>query len=192
MPILSILEVSIRNNINTILTSHFTDSDWIINQKNGFMSHTSLSYRHPLTSRVIHNHFLKKSVEKLEEKLTRHGLPLSSGKIISSQNFGFWTELFELTFYKILSGRPIQIFTNLPANTNRIDVLDRLNKIKNFRNRISHSEPICFRNNNIDFSDALDVYNCTMELFEWIDPELKNFIKDVDSVSISISRTEKV
>lgn len=33
LPILSILEVVIRNKTNTILTSYFTDSDWIINQK---------------------------------------------------------------------------------------------------------------------------------------------------------------
>ena len=192
LPLLSILEVSIRNNLNTILTSHFTDSDWIINQKNGFMSHASLTYRNPLTNKIVRNHFLKKSVEKSEAKLTRQGLPLSSGKIISSQNFSFWTELFELTFYRILNGRPIQIFTNLPSNTNRIDVMNRLNKIRNFRNRISHSEPICFLNNNIDFSDAIDVYDTIIELFDWMDPELKKFIKDIDSVSVKINSAQKV
>lgn len=59
MPILSILEVSIRNGLNTILTAHFTDPDWIINQKNGFMSHASLTYLNHLTGRIVHNHFLK-------------------------------------------------------------------------------------------------------------------------------------
>lgn len=192
LPILSILEVVVRNKINTILTSYFTDPDWIINQKNGFMSHPSLTYRHPLTNRIIHNHFLKKSVEKSENKLHRHGLPLSSGKIISDQNFGFWTELFELTFYRILSGRPIQIFTNLPPNTNRIDVMNRLDKIRSFRNRISHSEPICFHNNNIDFTNAIDVYNTILEIFDWIDPELRKFISDIDSVSVKISNAQKI
>ncbi len=192
LPVISILEVVIRNNINTILTSHFTDSDWIINQKNGFMSHASLTYHHPLTNKTIHNHFLKKCVEKSENKLTKHGLPLSSGKIISDQNFGFWTELFELTFYRILRGRPIQVFNNLPPNTNRIDVMNRLDKVRNFRNRISHSEPICFHNNNIDFSNAIDVYDTIIELFDWIDPELIKFIKDIDSVSVKISNAQKV
>lgn len=192
LPVISILEVVIRNNINAILTSHFTDSDWIINQKNGFMSHASLTYHHPLTNKTIHNHFLKKCVEKSENKLTKHGLPLSSGKIISDQNFGFWTELFELTFYRILRGRPIQVFNNLPPNTNRIDVMNRLDKVRNFRNRISHSEPICFHNNNIDFSNAIDVYDTIIELFDWIDPELIKFIKDIDSVSVKISNAQKV
>lgn len=131
-------------------------------------------------------------MEKSEHKLTRYGLPLSAGKIISDQNFGFWTELFELTFYRILSGRPIQIFGNLPANTNRIDVLNRLNKIRNFRNRISHSEPICFIDNTIDFSEAIDVHNTIIELLNWLDPELERFTKDIDSVSVRITNSQRI
>ena len=192
MPILSVLEVSIRNGLNTILSAHFTDPDWIINQKNGFMSHASLSYYNASAGRIVHNHFLKKAVEKSEKKLKRYGLTLSAGKIISDQNFGFWTELFELTFYKILSGRPIQIFGNLPTGTNRIDVMNRLNKIRNFRNRISHSEPICFTNNIIDFSEATDVYATIIELFNWIDPELEKFIKDIDTVSVKITNAQRI
>lgn len=42
-PILSQFEVILRNSLNTILSSHFRDPDWIINQKNGFMRHLSLS-----------------------------------------------------------------------------------------------------------------------------------------------------
>ncbi len=192
LPILSVLEVSIRNGIDTILTSYFNDPDWIINQKKGFMSHKSLTYSNPLTNKITQNYFLKKCVEKSEYKLRRYRLPISAGKIISDQNFGFWTEMFELTFYKILKGRPIQVFKSLPPNTNRIDVLSRLNKIRNFRNRISHNEPICFDSNNIDFSNAIDVHNTIIELFDWIDPDLKVFIEDIDSVSVKINNAQKI
>lgn len=41
-PVLGIIEIAIRNNINEALTAHFGDSDWIINQKTGFMSHRNL------------------------------------------------------------------------------------------------------------------------------------------------------
>ena len=97
-----------------------------------------------------------------------------------------------MTFYRILSGRPIQIFGNLPANTNRIDVLNRLNKIRNFRNRISRSEPICFINNTIDFSEAIDVHNTIIELLNWLDPELERFTKDIDSVSVRITNSQRI
>lgn len=134
---------------------------------------------------------MKKSIEKSENKLHRYGLPLSSGKIISNQNFGFWAELFELTFYRILSGRPMQISTNLPPNTNRIDVMNRLDKIRSFRNRISHNEPISSHNNTIDFSNAIDVYDTILEFFDWINPELRKFIRDIDSVSVKIANAQK-
>jgi hypothetical protein len=43
-PLLSILEVVLRNRINDVLSEHFDDTNWIINQKNGFMSDPSLTY----------------------------------------------------------------------------------------------------------------------------------------------------
>ena len=192
LPLLSLLEVVVRNKINAILTDYFNDNDWIINQKNGFMSHPSLSYIHPVSKKLQENHFLKNSVLKSESKLKKQKLPISSGKIISDQSFGFWTELFELTFYKILKGRPIQIFTNLPSNTSRIDILHRLNKIKNFRNRISHNEPICFSNTNIDFTEAMDVHDTIIEIFNWIDPELKQFISDTDTVILKVHHAKNI
>ena len=41
-PLMGVLEVVLRNRINDTLTVHFTDPDWIINQKTGFMVHPSL------------------------------------------------------------------------------------------------------------------------------------------------------
>lgn len=42
-PLLSQFEVVLRNSLNIILSSHFRDPDWIINQKTGFMRHASLN-----------------------------------------------------------------------------------------------------------------------------------------------------
>lgn len=190
--ILSILEVVLRNKISEKLSSHFSDPDWIITQKTGFMVHPRLSHIHPVTGRMVHNHFLKKSVEKAEDKLTRRGVTITTGKIIADQNFGFWTELFERTFYIILSGVPIQIFNHLPAGTSRVDILNRLSKIRKFRNRISHHEPICFNATTIDFTYAEDVYNTIIELLNWIDPNLTKFTADIDQVTKKINIARRV
>lgn len=45
-PVLSQFEVVLRNCLNNKLSVYFADTDWIINQKNGFMRHTSLSKSH--------------------------------------------------------------------------------------------------------------------------------------------------
>lgn len=43
-PILGVMEVVLRNRLNTLISAHFSDPDWIINQKTGFMSDPSLRY----------------------------------------------------------------------------------------------------------------------------------------------------
>lgn len=191
-PILGILEVTLRNRINTILSGYFTDPDWIINQKTGFMIDSSLTYRDYRTKKMVTNDYLKSSVEKSEKRFRRLKIPVTSGKIIADQTLGFWTDLFELSHYRILRGRPIQVFNHLPAGIGRIDVCERLNKVRKFRNRINHNEPICFNGNNIDFNYAEDVYNSIIELISWIDPELIDWIKNMDSVMIKINNAKKI
>ena len=191
-PILGILAVILRNKINIILSGYFVDPDWIINQKAGFMIDPSLTYRDHRTRRIVTNDYLKTSVEKSENRLRRIRIPVTSGKIIADQTLGFWTNLFELSHYRILRGRPIQIFNHLPSGIGRIQVCDRLNKIREFRNRINHNEPICFNGNNIDFNYVEDVYNSITQIINWIDPELINWIKDMDSIMIKISNAKRI
>lgn len=105
-PILSQFEVVLRNSINLKLSHHFSDIEWIINQKNGFMRHNSLRYSH---------FFLKSCVQKSENKLTRRLIPITSGKIISDQTFGFWLALFLPHHYSLIGGQPIQIFIHKPV-----------------------------------------------------------------------------
>lgn len=191
-PILGILEVVLRNKISIILSGYFVDPDWIINQKTGFMIDPSLTYRDRRTGRMVTNDYLKTSIEKSENRFRRIRIPATSGKIIADQTLGFWTNLFELSHYRILRGRPIQIFNHLPSGIGRIQVCDRLNKIREFRNRINHNEPICFNGNNIDFNYVEDVYNSIIEIITWIDPELIIWINDMDSVMIKINNAKRI
>src|SRR5690606_7743813 len=61
-PILSQFEVVLRNNLNIILAAHFADTDWIINQKTGFMGDNSLRSSH---------YFLRTCIQRTENKLSR-------------------------------------------------------------------------------------------------------------------------
>jgi hypothetical protein len=191
-PILGIVEVILRNKTNSILSIYFNDSDWIINQKNGFMVDSTLTYRDSKTGKLITNDYLKKSVEKSENRLKKLKVIVTSGKIIADQDFGFWTDLFELTHYKILRGKPIQIFNHLPTGIGRTDICERLNKVRKFRNRINHNEPICFKDTNISFTNAEDVYNSMTELIKWIDPEILDWIKELDSVQKTINDAQNI
>lgn len=182
-PILSQFEVVLRNSLDLKLSSYFNDHDWIINQKNGFMKNPSL---------VKSQFFLKKSIQKSEIKLNRRAIPITSGKIISDQNFGFWLALFLPHHYSLIGGQPIQIFQHKPLEEDRASLYAKLNEIREFRNRVNHCEPICFSGQNLDCSYALSVRIKLYSLIEWIDPNLIPFFKKIDTVQNDVIRLQEI
>ena len=191
-PLLGVIEVVLRNRLNDILTAHFKDPDWIINQKTGFMSDPSLRFTYKRTGLKKTNDFLKTEVNKAEKRLLKAKTPITSGKIIAEQTLGFWTDLFEVHHYRLLKGKPIQIFRSLPPAHGRKEVNDELNKVRRFRNRINHNEPICFNGNNIDFTETLEVHKSIINLLTWIDPEITRMISDLDTVKRTIGKATAI
>lgn len=182
-PLLTQFEVVLRNSLNLKLTAHFGDSDWIISQKNGFMSNNSLR---------ASKYFLRTAVQNVERKLHNRNLPVTSGKIISDQTFGFWTSLFLSHHYTLIQGKPIQIFTHKPSTENRASIYAKLDAIKNFRNRVNHCEPLCFNGQHIDCSVALFIRNTVFDLISWIDPQLVPFFAGIDNVQNKVDQLKKI
>ena len=182
-PIISQFEVVLRNCINNNLAAHFADIDWVINQKNSFMNHKSLSKS---------NYFLRSCVIKAENKLKRKNMQVTSGKIISDQSFGFWVSLFLPHHYSLLAGQIIHIFKNKPTTETRSSIYSKLDAIRDFRNRVNHCEPICFNGNVIDCSVALNILNTIYDLVSWIDPELVKFFDNLNIVKNKIAQINKI
>ena len=176
-PILSQFEVILRNSLNINLTIHFKDPNWIVNQKTGFMGNNSLKSSH---------YYLKSCVQKTEIKFTRRAIPITSGKIISDQTFGFWLSFFLPHHYTLVGGQPIHIFAHKPITENRASIYNKLNDIKNFRNRVNHCEPLCFNGHKIDCSMALDIRTKLYNLVEWIDPQMVSFFELIDNTQSKI------
>ncbi|PRD51983.1 hypothetical protein C5749_16940 [Sphingobacterium gobiense] len=47
-----------------------------------------------------------------------------------------------------------------------------LREIREFRNRVYHKEPICFKGNIVDFSQAIQIRKFIFQITDWIDPKL--------------------
>ncbi len=182
-PLLGQFEVVLRNRLNTVLASHFADPDWIINQKNGFMQHGSLASS---------NYFLRTSILKTENNLRRRSVPITAGKIISDQMFGFWIAFFVPHHYLLVGGQPIYVFPHKPATENRASIHQKLEGIKTFRNRMNHCEPLCFNGNMIDCTQALAVRAMLYDLIQWIDPALENYFKSIDAVTAKATQVMQV
>lgn len=172
-PILNLMETFLRNSINHQLSQHYSDIDWILNQKNGFMNHYSLGPKF----------WLKSQIDKAEVKTNGK---ITSGKIIAEQTLGFWTSLFEPRHYKLVSGYVIHCFPNKPRHINRNVISKNLNEIREFRNRIYHNESICFNKKNIDFTQAIHVKKLIYETLAWMDTDLINYIMQFEMVDEEI------
>lgn len=122
----------------------------------------------------------------------RKGGIVSSGKVIAEQSFGFWTSLFETHHYRLINGSPIHAFPNKPTNANRKLINQKLNRIREFRNRIYHNEPICFNNSQIDFTEANQVKLEIYELLSWVDSEISDYVDYFDGIQSKIDTANKV
>jgi hypothetical protein len=176
-PVLNLFEIFLRNILNNKVSAYFSDPNWIINQKNGFMNDNSLQGS---------KYFLKNSVLISEKTIRKKGGSVSSGKVIAEQSLSFWTSLFDVHHYRLIGGVPIHCFEHKPKSENRSSISKKLNRIRTFRNRIYHNEPICFSDDKIDFQQALQTQRNIYLLLEWIDPELVNYVQSYDSINSRI------
>jgi len=148
---LSILEVSLRNSIDSLLSDK-VDENW----------HTNGSF---LTKDSVFK--INQAIELLE----RRRESVSKHKIIAELSFGFWVNLFKKPYDKKLRINDLKkIFPNLPPKSvklvNRDKIYKELNHIRNFRNRVFHYEKVINR-------DGYDM------VFEEINEILKYFDNDI-------------
>lgn len=182
-PLLGVIEVALRNNVNTALANHFGDPDWIINQQGGFMGSPTLGAT---------RYYLRTEVQKTIRKLNQRGLAVTSGKVVSEQTFGFWTDLFEPHHFRLIGASSMNAFGNLPAGQNRHGVAATLTEIRKFRNRINHNEPIVLHGNAIDLTKATDAHVSVIDVLNWVDPRLAIWAAKLDTVPTVIARCRNI
>ena len=140
---LSILEVSLRNSIDALL-SNKVGNEW----------HTDDTFLTKDSSLKI-----KQAIELLE----RRRESVSKHKVIAELSFGFWVNLFKKPYDKKLRINDLtKIFPNLPPKNiklvNREKIYKELNHIRNFRNRIFHYEKVVNKDNyNMVFEEINEI-----------------------------------
>ncbi|MDQ6761338.1 MAG: Abi family protein [Bacteroidota bacterium] len=154
-PILSILEVSLRNAVNETLKLHFNDPYWFKNN--------------------LPIEFLP-FVSEATQKLSAQRKSITADSIIAELNFGFWNRLFN-RHYTGLLWKPLRlIFQNTPKHLRQRNIIaDALYRIRTLRNRIYHYEPI--------FGDLQDIekrYSEMLIFLTWFDNDLPELLTDID------------
>ena len=157
---LSILEISLKNSINDLLTDKLGEN-WLENKD--FLTNDSL-----------------RKIDEARNILYKRAELISKSKIIAELSFGFWVNLFKKPYEKKLRTKDIQkIFTNLPPKKekmiNREVIYKELNHIRNFRNRVFHYEKVINKDNYNQIFDEID------EVLFYFDKELFDCVKKANN-----------
>lgn len=183
-PIISILEIALRNGIDKALANYYNDKLWLINKRNDFANNPNLTYKDKIGNIKPDLFFIDK-LKKAEDKIRFRNVPINHGKLIAELTFGFWVKFFDAQPIKILKGAPLHGLKNRPS-MKLAKVHSHLNSIVNVRNRISHSEPICFnKKGNICLLTLAQYESDILDAIKWIDNDLAiwankmNFFKPV-------------
>lgn len=164
------LEISLRNSIyNSYKNSYPERSLFYINKEDRY------------TRKEFHAIGSWKMIKVVKYNLIEEKKEFSDERIISQLNFGFWTKLlldnhrnYRDMWRQILK----DVFPHKPIKYNldreKKDIAQRLHKIRVFRNRIFHYEPI-FNRDDLD-----NIHKDILDIIGWINPELLSLTKMFD------------
>jgi len=190
-PLVQLIEVALRNAINNQAILAYTPTAPTAHWFN-------LMPSNPETDTEMVRKFrdnIKSATKKAKKILVDKGLAVDPNidQIIAQTDFSTWEYILDKGFYnggntdflwpsnlyKVFSKPPRYAGSN-PAFHQRDLIRRRIEEIRNFRNRLSHNEPIWraseVNNANDVFTYLHEKYNNIVELAYWISPELKQFI----------------
>jgi hypothetical protein len=154
-PVLSVLEISLRNAIHQKLSTYFNDPYWF---KNKLPSEFQVA------------------IKRAEQKISLQQKQLTPDRIIAELNFGFWNRLFNRHYARQL-WKPLRtIFPHLPKQQRRRDTIDdALFRIRTLRNRIYHYAPIF---HNLQYLEM--VYGEIYLFLSWLHHNLPAVLHNTD------------
>lgn len=161
-PLLSILEIGLRNAMAYQLTKKFNDPEWFNNKE--FIK--------------IATRFQIDKLSQTRSNIQSEKKEVTSGRIISELSFGFWTSLFDAKFEMSLWKNLRLAFPNCPKNIRKRKTMSsKFNGIRKLRNRIFHHEAISWDMN------ALNSYkNEILEGIEWLNKDLVEWMNELNQV----------
>ncbi len=154
-PELSVLEVTLRNAIDSILCKYISKT-WLEDEvkNNVFLN----SYDH---------NTLVKAYDETKQDCINSSKPFTIGKVIANLNFGFWTNICAVKYSTMIWHKKNcfrGVFVNYPAKKQEIGKISRkLYLIRRLRNRVFHYEQIFKSPRN-----TLNLYKEILELLSYL------------------------
>lgn len=170
-PLLSILEIGLRNSIDNQLTLRFKDKNW-------FENHEFIK---------IASRFQIDRISDARSNILSEKKEITSGRIISELSFGFWTSLFDTKFEMTLWKTLRLAFPNCPKEIRkRRTMSSKFNSVRKLRNRIFHHEAITW---NLDV--VLEYEKEILEALDWLNKYLISWLEGLNHLDNVIEKNRK-
>jgi hypothetical protein len=147
-------EVALRNGANFTLTKKFGPS-WfdIWSQDRAF-------------------HDFHKDIDRTKKQILRRQETLTANKIVAEFTLGFWTKMYNNKYERLIWKDLRMVYQNISkTDRQRTTIAPFIQKIRKFRNRVYHYEPIIW-----NFGALEQNYNNISQVLEWIDVDLHNWV----------------
>lgn len=177
--ILGILEVTLRNSIDRHYQAQFGVTNWleVQAQNTGVFSDQIFQPGNYESRRLI-----RSNIRKLNARYTHD-------RLVSSLSFGFWVMLFNKLQFNVGGKTLHNIFVNRPIGTLPRSMYKELDKIRDFRNRVAHHEPLCFdslHNKNVMY--AQQHYDLIKRYAQWLGFNSDQLFYGIDHVQDTIDK----
>jgi len=148
------VEVALRNRINQCLKELYGAEWW---------EHDNL--------KDILDGERRADLELVFRRIRNRELETTNSQVVAGLSFGFWAGLLQSRYNPEIWSRKLRVaFPNLPQNRGRKSVATRAGQIAYLRNRITHHEPIFYRDLSKDYHEI-------MEFLEWLCPTMSTWIR---------------
>ncbi len=171
-PLLSILEIGLRNSIDYQLTVRFKDKNW-------FENHEFIK---------IVSRFQIDRISDARSNILSEKKEITYGRQITELSFGFWTSLFDTKFEMTLWKTLRLAFPNGPKQIRkRRTMSSKFNSVRKLRNRIFHHEAITW---NLDV--LLEYKKEILEALNWLNRDLVDWMEGLNHLNSVIEKNRKM
>lgn len=151
MPMLNVLEISLRNSINARLSAFYGRADW-----------WGEWVGNPDFSR------LNKQINNAKDGLKGRREQQTPDKVLAELTFGFWSSLFNSRHQHVLWQCLRLAFAHCPkVIRKRQNISAALNQVRKLRNRVFHHEPLLWLTPSL-----IEQHATGATIINWIDPNL--------------------
>jgi len=167
--ILSIFEIALRNSLNRELSRKYGDSWYLtIGSVSGLNS-------------------LSKNINKAKQQITSRNEIVTADKVVAELTLGFWVKLLNSEYERILWKPLRNAFPYVEKNQRqRHRISAPINKIREFRNRVFHYEPIAW-----NLSKLEEIRNSIYNVMSWLNIDLPYFAITIDKSKNAIEMMKR-